>query len=71
LLEAADQHIRQVDVIDLDVLILEGLDPDKLHRLERVARRHVAQERRQSGQGMDVNGQRRELSLASACATSS
>jgi hypothetical protein len=70
LLEAADQNVRQVDVIGLDVLVLQGLDPDKLDRLERVPARHIAKQRCQSSQGMDIHRQRRELSLAGARATS-
>src|SRR5262249_51503803 len=66
-LEAADKHIRQLHVIDLDTLILDGPSPRKLYRrLEVQPVRHVAKQRGQSGQRMDVYRQRRELGFAGA-----
>ena len=68
-LEAADKHLRQLHVIDLETLTLDGLGPHKLHRREVAAGRHITKQRRQSGQRMDVHRQRRELSFARARST--
>src|SRR5262249_33490776 len=67
-LEAADQHLGEVHLVDLEALALDGLDTHKLRRLEVIAGRRILQQRRQAGERMEVNRQRRERRVAGASA---
>src|SRR5262245_63592335 len=44
-LEAADKHLRQLHVIDLEALTRVGSRPHKLHRVEVAAGRNIAKQR--------------------------
>ena len=57
-LKAADQHLREVHLVDLEALALDGLDAHKLRRLEMVAGRRILEQRRQAGERMEVHRQR-------------
>src|SRR5262249_3438517 len=67
-LEVAEDHVGELDVVHLEGLAFDGVDRRELD-LEALAARRIAEQRREPGERMDIDRERRERGPAGGAAS--